>query len=41
MLPGVVSSIADHGFIINIGFSQRKGFLPKDKKLNSGKLKIF
>jgi rRNA biogenesis protein RRP5 len=38
ILPGVVSSIADHGFIINIGFSQRKGFLAKDKHLNIGKL---
>ncbi|CAF3502973.1 unnamed protein product [Rotaria sp. Silwood1] len=38
ILPGVVSSIADHGFIINIGFSQRKGFLPKNKYLNIGNL---
>ena len=38
MLPGVVSSIADHGFIINIGFSQRKGFLANEKHLNTGKL---
>ena len=37
ILPGVVSSIADHGLIINIGFSQRKGFLPKDKNLDTGK----
>ncbi|CAF4427753.1 unnamed protein product, partial [Rotaria sp. Silwood2] len=40
ILPGVVSSIADHGFIINIGFSQRKGFLPKNKYLNTEQLKV-
>ncbi|CAF0917262.1 unnamed protein product [Rotaria sp. Silwood1] len=40
ILPGVVSSIADHGFIINIGFSQRKGFLPKNKYLNIDQLKF-
>ncbi|CAF0790648.1 unnamed protein product [Rotaria sordida] len=40
ILPGVVSSIADHGFIINIGFTQRRGFLPKDKHLNIEQLKV-
>ncbi|CAF1207825.1 unnamed protein product [Adineta steineri] len=40
MLPGVVSSVADHGFIINIGFSHRKGFLAKNKSLNEDLLKI-
>lgn len=38
MLPGVVSSIADHGYLINIGFSQRKGFLPKDKQVDELKV---
>ena len=37
LLPGVVSSIADHGLIINIGFAQRKGFLANDKHSNIGK----
>ena len=37
VLPGVVTSIADHGFMINIGFSHRKGFLAKGKHLNIGK----
>ena len=31
-----MSSVADHGFLINIGFSQRKGFLKKNKNTNTG-----
>ncbi|CAF3070586.1 unnamed protein product [Rotaria socialis] len=40
ILPGVVSSIADHGFIIDIGFSHRQGFLLNDKRLNTEPLKV-
>ncbi|CAF0899094.1 unnamed protein product [Adineta ricciae] len=40
MIPGVVSSTTDHGFLINIGFSQRKGFLAKDKHLDEDQLKF-
>ena len=41
MVPGVVSSTTDHGFLINIGFSQRKGFLAKDKHLDEGEFVWF